>query len=193
MNIEFLSTVALIAPDPRASRKLYVDALGLPLESQGGDYQPQRAARRLPVFRHLADRAGRRSVLRDVALAGGAAGAAGQHRVRRPGRRGGGSGGTGARASSPRSSCACCAASRIPNGYSKVRRAVRLASIAARRSPRSRAPLLRSTSGPARVWATVRDASVTRAAAWQSPKVDDAGSPVTLAASWRGYGRSAHA
>ena len=47
--------------------------------------------------------------------------------------------------------------------------------------------------GPARVWATVRDASVTRAAAWQSPKVDDAGSPVTLAASWRGYGRSAHA
>src|SRR5271166_1279882 len=51
MNIEFLSTVALIAPDPRASRKLYVDALGLPLESQGGDYQPQRAARRLPVSR----------------------------------------------------------------------------------------------------------------------------------------------
>ena len=69
MNIEFLSTVALIAPDPRASRKLYVDALGLPLESQGGDYQPQRTARRLPVFRHLADRAGRRSVLRDVPLA----------------------------------------------------------------------------------------------------------------------------
>jgi catechol 2,3-dioxygenase-like lactoylglutathione lyase family enzyme len=38
MNIEFLSTVAVIAPDPPASRKLYVDALGLPLESQGGDY-----------------------------------------------------------------------------------------------------------------------------------------------------------
>ena len=32
MNIEFLSTVAVIAPDPPRSRKLYVDALGLPLE-----------------------------------------------------------------------------------------------------------------------------------------------------------------
>jgi catechol 2,3-dioxygenase-like lactoylglutathione lyase family enzyme len=35
MRIEFLSTLALIAPDPPASRKLYVDALGLPLEGQG--------------------------------------------------------------------------------------------------------------------------------------------------------------
>ena len=39
MDIEFLSTVAVIAPDPQASRKLYVDVLGLPLESHGGDYQ----------------------------------------------------------------------------------------------------------------------------------------------------------
>ena len=38
MNIEFLSTVAVIAADPPASRKLYVDALGLPLESEGGEY-----------------------------------------------------------------------------------------------------------------------------------------------------------
>lgn len=38
MNVEFLSTVAVITPDPPASRKLYLDALGLPLESQGGDY-----------------------------------------------------------------------------------------------------------------------------------------------------------
>jgi catechol 2,3-dioxygenase-like lactoylglutathione lyase family enzyme len=37
MKIEFLTSVAVIAPDPPASRKLYVDALGLPLESQGGD------------------------------------------------------------------------------------------------------------------------------------------------------------
>jgi catechol 2,3-dioxygenase-like lactoylglutathione lyase family enzyme len=35
MKIEFLSSVAVIAPDPPASRKLYVDALGLPLESRG--------------------------------------------------------------------------------------------------------------------------------------------------------------
>jgi catechol 2,3-dioxygenase-like lactoylglutathione lyase family enzyme len=37
MKIEFLASVAVIAPDPSASRKLYVDALGLPLESGGDD------------------------------------------------------------------------------------------------------------------------------------------------------------
>jgi catechol 2,3-dioxygenase-like lactoylglutathione lyase family enzyme len=36
MKIEFLTSVAVIAPDPEASRRLYVGALGLPLES-GGD------------------------------------------------------------------------------------------------------------------------------------------------------------
>jgi len=39
VNIEFLSTVAVIAPDPPQSRKLYVDALGLPLAGDAGDYQ----------------------------------------------------------------------------------------------------------------------------------------------------------
>lgn len=34
MNIEFLSTVAVITPDPAASRELYLDTIGLPL---GGD------------------------------------------------------------------------------------------------------------------------------------------------------------
>jgi catechol 2,3-dioxygenase-like lactoylglutathione lyase family enzyme len=39
MEIEFLSTIAVIAPDPAASRELYVDALGLPLASDaGGEY-----------------------------------------------------------------------------------------------------------------------------------------------------------
>jgi catechol 2,3-dioxygenase-like lactoylglutathione lyase family enzyme len=37
MKIEFLSSVAVIAPDPPASRKLYIDALGLPLGSSGDD------------------------------------------------------------------------------------------------------------------------------------------------------------
>ena len=37
MNIEFLSGVAVVAPDPPSSRRLYVDALGLPLESAGDD------------------------------------------------------------------------------------------------------------------------------------------------------------
>jgi catechol 2,3-dioxygenase-like lactoylglutathione lyase family enzyme len=39
MNIEFLSTLAVIAPDPPQSRKLYVDTLGLPLDGDAGDYQ----------------------------------------------------------------------------------------------------------------------------------------------------------
>lgn len=39
MNVEFISTFAVISPDVEASRKLYVDALGLPLESsEGGEY-----------------------------------------------------------------------------------------------------------------------------------------------------------
>jgi catechol 2,3-dioxygenase-like lactoylglutathione lyase family enzyme len=38
MNIQFLSTVAVIAPDPAASRELYVRTLGLPLEGQGNGY-----------------------------------------------------------------------------------------------------------------------------------------------------------
>ena len=39
MNVEFLASVAVVAADPPESRRLYVDGLGLPLESQGGsDY-----------------------------------------------------------------------------------------------------------------------------------------------------------
>jgi len=38
MNLEFLSTVAVISPDPFASRELYVRALGLPLEGEGNGY-----------------------------------------------------------------------------------------------------------------------------------------------------------
>jgi catechol 2,3-dioxygenase-like lactoylglutathione lyase family enzyme len=46
MKIEFLSTLAVIAPDPPASRKLYVDALGLPLESRGdNDYHASEQVR----------------------------------------------------------------------------------------------------------------------------------------------------
>ena len=38
MDIEFVATVAVIAPDPARSRSLYVDALGLPLTGEGGGY-----------------------------------------------------------------------------------------------------------------------------------------------------------
>ena len=39
LNVEFLATVAVITPDPPASQRLYIDALGLPLESEGSDYR----------------------------------------------------------------------------------------------------------------------------------------------------------
>ena len=35
MNIKFLATVAVIAPDPMNSRGPYVEALGLPLDGEG--------------------------------------------------------------------------------------------------------------------------------------------------------------
>ena len=35
MKVEFITSVGVVAPDPPASRKLYVDALGLPLEGEG--------------------------------------------------------------------------------------------------------------------------------------------------------------
>lgn len=39
MNVQFIASMAVIAPDAAQSRKLYVDALGLPLEaSEGDDY-----------------------------------------------------------------------------------------------------------------------------------------------------------
>jgi catechol 2,3-dioxygenase-like lactoylglutathione lyase family enzyme len=38
MQIEFVSGVAIIAPDPPQSRRLYVDTIGLPLTSEGGEY-----------------------------------------------------------------------------------------------------------------------------------------------------------
>ena len=37
MKIEFVASVAVIAPDPVQAHRLYVDTLGLPLSSQSGD------------------------------------------------------------------------------------------------------------------------------------------------------------
>ncbi len=36
MNIEFVTSVAVIAPDPARSRALYLDTIGLPLSDGGG-------------------------------------------------------------------------------------------------------------------------------------------------------------
>jgi catechol 2,3-dioxygenase-like lactoylglutathione lyase family enzyme len=39
MDIEFITSTAVIAPNPQRSRELFIDALGLPLEaSSGSDY-----------------------------------------------------------------------------------------------------------------------------------------------------------
>ena len=39
MNIQFVASMAVVTPDPDASRRLYVDALGLPLDhAEGDDY-----------------------------------------------------------------------------------------------------------------------------------------------------------
>jgi catechol 2,3-dioxygenase-like lactoylglutathione lyase family enzyme len=38
MQIEFVSTVAVITPDPAQSHRLYVESLGLPLPGESGEY-----------------------------------------------------------------------------------------------------------------------------------------------------------
>ena len=38
MDVQFVASVSVIAPDPAASRRLYVDTLGLPLERLEGEY-----------------------------------------------------------------------------------------------------------------------------------------------------------
>jgi catechol 2,3-dioxygenase-like lactoylglutathione lyase family enzyme len=38
MRVEFVSSVAVISPDPSASRQLYLDALGLPLAEEADGY-----------------------------------------------------------------------------------------------------------------------------------------------------------
>jgi catechol 2,3-dioxygenase-like lactoylglutathione lyase family enzyme len=38
MDVQFIASIAVIAPDPRVSRRLYVDALGLPLMGSEDDY-----------------------------------------------------------------------------------------------------------------------------------------------------------
>ncbi len=38
MDVQFITSVAVITPDPSVSRALYVDALGLPLTAEGDGY-----------------------------------------------------------------------------------------------------------------------------------------------------------
>lgn len=50
MEIEFVSGVAVITSNPTQSRRLYIDTLGLPLDSQGGDYFH---SERIPGTKHF--------------------------------------------------------------------------------------------------------------------------------------------
>ena len=50
MEILFVASVSVIAPDPGESRRLYVDALGLPLERLEGEYY---ASERIPGSKHF--------------------------------------------------------------------------------------------------------------------------------------------
>ncbi|MDT4914816.1 MAG: hypothetical protein QOC66_3944, partial [Pseudonocardiales bacterium] len=38
MRVQYISSVSVITADAAASRRLYIDALGLPLEKLDGDY-----------------------------------------------------------------------------------------------------------------------------------------------------------
>jgi catechol 2,3-dioxygenase-like lactoylglutathione lyase family enzyme len=38
MDVRFLSTVAIVVADPAHSRRLFIDALGLPLQGEGDGY-----------------------------------------------------------------------------------------------------------------------------------------------------------
>jgi catechol 2,3-dioxygenase-like lactoylglutathione lyase family enzyme len=49
MQVQFVASVSVIAPDPAASRRLYLDTLGLPLEQRGEYY----ASERIPGTKHF--------------------------------------------------------------------------------------------------------------------------------------------
>jgi catechol 2,3-dioxygenase-like lactoylglutathione lyase family enzyme len=49
MQVQFIASVSVIAPDPPASRRLYLDTLGLPLERRGDYY----ASERVPGAKHF--------------------------------------------------------------------------------------------------------------------------------------------
>lgn len=49
MQVQFIAGVSVVTPDPAASRRFYVDALGLPLERRGDYY----ASERIPGSKHF--------------------------------------------------------------------------------------------------------------------------------------------
>ena len=52
MNVLFISSVGIVAADPPESRKLFVDALGLPLNAAGVTTSPDDFFTALGAHRH---------------------------------------------------------------------------------------------------------------------------------------------
>ena len=50
MNVLFIASVAVVAADPPQSRKLFIDALGLPLEGEGDGYY---SSGKIPGSKHF--------------------------------------------------------------------------------------------------------------------------------------------
>jgi len=50
MNVLFITSMAVVAADPSQSRKLFMDALGLPLEGEGDGYY---SSGRIPGSKHF--------------------------------------------------------------------------------------------------------------------------------------------
>lgn len=49
MQVQFIASISVIVPNPAASRRLYLDTLGLPLEQHGEYY----ASERIPGSKHF--------------------------------------------------------------------------------------------------------------------------------------------
>jgi catechol 2,3-dioxygenase-like lactoylglutathione lyase family enzyme len=76
-----MATVAMIAPDPARSRKLYVEALGLPLHGEGDGYHHSEQVAGCKSFGIWPLSQAVKACFWNRRVALGAAGAAGQHRV----------------------------------------------------------------------------------------------------------------
>lgn len=82
MQVEAVTSVAVITADGPASRGLFRDALGLPLKQLDGDYYASGEIGGVQPLRCVADRTGRRGLLRHAQLARGHRKAPGQCGVR---------------------------------------------------------------------------------------------------------------
>ena len=94
MDVKFVASVSVVAADPASSRKLYVDALALPLKRLDGEYDATEELGRLQPFWSLAAEPSCSGVLRHERVAQRAPGPSRRHRARARNRRGNGCSGS---------------------------------------------------------------------------------------------------